>query len=344
MTRPRSKSIVDFQTYFETTPPPSNLGKNEEKVAEFIKFHEASGRKMVIVTSGGTTVPLENQTVRFLDNFSAGTRGATSTEYFLEHGYAVVFLHRQFSQQPYARHYSHTTNFFFDLLTLEGDERPTKELVRRGSIPLQAYEGMPTGKIMVAKPYASRMTKLLQLYRKSKVDGTLLMIDFVTITDYLFLLRSTARLMQPIGRKAMFLLAAAVSDFFIPFKNMAEHKIQSEGGSGKLDIHMDPVPKVLKPMVSSWVPSAFVASFKLETDRNLLIPKCKGALERYGHQVVIGNMLSTRKHEVVLVSRHDSEYREEWIHLEPEQVQTEIEIESILIPQLEKLHDEWIRA
>jgi phosphopantothenate-cysteine ligase len=33
------------------------------------------------VTSGGTTVPLERQMVRFLDNFSAGTRGAISAEY-----------------------------------------------------------------------------------------------------------------------------------------------------------------------------------------------------------------------------------------------------------------------
>ncbi|EPZ32566.1 DFP-domain-containing protein [Rozella allomycis CSF55] len=37
--------------------------------------------RIVIVTSGGTTVPLEKNMVRYLDNFSAGTRGAVSTEY-----------------------------------------------------------------------------------------------------------------------------------------------------------------------------------------------------------------------------------------------------------------------
>lgn len=31
--------------------------------------------------SGGTTVPLESKTVRFIDNFSVGSRGAASTEY-----------------------------------------------------------------------------------------------------------------------------------------------------------------------------------------------------------------------------------------------------------------------
>lgn len=44
--------------------------------------------------SGGTTIPMEHNTVRFVDNFSAGTRGSASTEYFLEAGYAVIFLYR----------------------------------------------------------------------------------------------------------------------------------------------------------------------------------------------------------------------------------------------------------
>ena len=33
---------------------------------------------------GGTVVPLERRCVRFIDNFSAGTRGALSAEEFLE--------------------------------------------------------------------------------------------------------------------------------------------------------------------------------------------------------------------------------------------------------------------
>ena len=41
-------------------------------------------RPMVCVTSGGTTVPLERRCVRFIDNFSGGTRGALSAERFLE--------------------------------------------------------------------------------------------------------------------------------------------------------------------------------------------------------------------------------------------------------------------
>lgn len=32
------------------------------------------------MTSGGTTVPLEQRCVRYIDNFSSGNRGAASTE------------------------------------------------------------------------------------------------------------------------------------------------------------------------------------------------------------------------------------------------------------------------
>lgn len=51
-------------------------------------------------------VPLEKNTVRFIDNFSKGTRGASSTEHFLEQGYAVIFLSRKFSRQPFMRNFS----------------------------------------------------------------------------------------------------------------------------------------------------------------------------------------------------------------------------------------------
>ena len=53
---------------------------------------------------GGTTIPLEVNTVRFVDNFSAGTRGSASAEQFLEAGYAVIFLYRDKSLEPFIRH------------------------------------------------------------------------------------------------------------------------------------------------------------------------------------------------------------------------------------------------
>lgn len=34
------------------------------------------GKNLVLLTSGGTSVPLEKKTVRMVENFSTGTRGS----------------------------------------------------------------------------------------------------------------------------------------------------------------------------------------------------------------------------------------------------------------------------
>lgn len=63
---------------------------------------------------------MEHNTVRFVDNFSAGTRGSASAEYFLDHGYAVIFMHRQKSLEPFTRHF--TGQQLFDMLDLGDNE------------------------------------------------------------------------------------------------------------------------------------------------------------------------------------------------------------------------------
>ena len=89
---------------------------------------------------------------------------------------------------------------------------------------------------------------------------------------------------------------------------------------------------------------------QLETDQQLLIPKSRAALERYGHQVVIGNELHRRKFEVVFVSRRadddvpdgegDSGFVESWVRLQ--EGQTEIEAE--IVQELVRRHGEWIES
>ncbi len=63
--------------------PASTTGL-EGVVEAFVARHVAQQRPVVCVTSGGTTVPLERRCVRFVDNFSGGTRGALSVEQFLQ--------------------------------------------------------------------------------------------------------------------------------------------------------------------------------------------------------------------------------------------------------------------
>lgn len=44
--------------YFNANPPPKDLDKHVALAREFIDYHSAAGRRLVLVTSGGTTVPL----------------------------------------------------------------------------------------------------------------------------------------------------------------------------------------------------------------------------------------------------------------------------------------------
>ncbi|CAG8830139.1 44854_t:CDS:2, partial [Gigaspora margarita] len=215
--------------------------------------------------------------------------------------------------QPYSRHYSHSKNCFLDFMELKSD-----------------------GSIGVNSKYAPKMKAVLEKYQEFKKNETLLFLDFVTVSDYLFLLRSVTRIMSALKEHAMYYLAAAVSDFFIPAQKMPQHKIQSDGG---LTLTMDQVPKFLKPMVTNWVPRGFIVSFKLETDPALLVDKSRHALTRYGHQIVIANLLAIRKREVILITR-DSEFQ---IKLTEDEIAENIEIESRIIPELTKRHDEWIR-
>ena len=47
-----------------------------DALAAFAQQAVKDNAKVALVTSGGTTAPLEKRTVRYVDNFSTGNRGA----------------------------------------------------------------------------------------------------------------------------------------------------------------------------------------------------------------------------------------------------------------------------
>lgn len=137
---------------------------------------------------------------------------------------------------------------------------------------------------------------------------------------------------------------------------------------------MDQVPKILKTMVDEWTRDGYIVSFKvvsfafdnfvqlpnlflpfqLETDPELLIPKARAALERYGHQIVIGNDLHRRKFEVVFVTPNtgghqtdgSAQFVETWVRIDPALtypgIQQIKEIEEDIVDELVKRHTTWI--
>ncbi|AEO54888.1 hypothetical protein MYCTH_2085895 [Thermothelomyces thermophilus ATCC 42464] len=362
-TPPENLAALAETHYFSANPPPKDLEKHAALAREFINYHSEAGRRLVLITSGGTTVPLEKQTVRFIDNFSAGTRGATSAEYFLEAGYAVIFFH--------------ATDCFLDFL-------------REG----------PNGSVVARDEDAAKMLHVLRKYRDARDRNMLLLLPFVSISDYLHELRSVARLMRPLGPRGLLYLAAAVSDFFVPPDRMSEHKIQSTDAadafkrsqsanfrpeaeeeetfdnfdsspsvprSKSLVIDLDPVPKFLKNLVEGWSPQGMIVSFKLETDPTILVYKARYSLDRYQHHLVIGNLLATRKWEVIQVFVSPGN-PDRWIRvptgrgagrnapaadtekaepIDPKSLpegEPEVEIESLIIPAVEELHTKYIKT
>ena len=73
-----------------------------EALAAFAQQAVEDDAKVALVTSGGTTAPLERRTVRYVDNFSTGNRGAAIAER-LTQGYRVVYLHRTTCAFPFTR-------------------------------------------------------------------------------------------------------------------------------------------------------------------------------------------------------------------------------------------------
>lgn len=291
---------------------PSHVEEVKERMTEFARYHTSEGRRVVMITSGGTKVPLESRTVRFLDNFSSGRRGASSAEYFIEAGYAVIFLHRHRSLYPYTRMFS-TVNML-DALQLKSEQR----------------------EVVVNQEVLPNIAKVLKRYQEVKESRLLLPIEFSALSEYLHLLKAAAQALSTIGSKAMFYLAAAVSDFYIPASEMPEHKIQSSNGPLQLSLNM--VPKILSPLVKDWAPQAFVTSFKLETDASILLDKAKKALDTYRHQAVVANVLDSRRGYVVVVTR-DSQVE---LILTDEDVKKDIEIEERIVSNLRSAHGKFI--
>ena len=71
------------------------------------------------------------------------------------------------------------------------------------------------------------MMSILESYKLVQSLQLLHSIPFVTVFEYLFLLRGVAKIMngshsdpQGVGRRGLYYLAAAVSDFFVPQQKM----------------------------------------------------------------------------------------------------------------------------
>lgn len=199
--------------------------------------------------------------------------------------------------------------------------------------------------VVVAAPSeASRVKALLTAYKDAK--SRLLLLEFVTLTEYLWTLRVACEELGKLSRvpRVMLYLAAAVSDFYVPSDQMVEHKLQSSSGPPTLSLRL--VPKMLAPVTSVWIPDAFTVSFKLETDERILIDKARVALDRYRHQLVVANLLQNRKQSVKIISKPVGDHGNVDVldvTLTDLEMANGAEIEEKLVNILADLHSEFIQ-
>jgi hypothetical protein len=183
-----------------------------ERARQFLQHHAAApaaagaaaapvtlARPVVVITSGGTTVPLERNCVRFIDNFSKGTRGALSAEQFLQAGYAVIFLSRHGSAQPFVSDFQ--------------EELGAQTLT-------DLFELGTDGGLRVHAAQQSQMAAAVARVQAVLQEGRYLHLPYTTLFEYLKYLHAIADALAPGGPAVLFYLAAAVSDFFMPWADM----------------------------------------------------------------------------------------------------------------------------
>ena len=260
----------------------SNNSFNADTLKKLLENYDGP---VICVTSGGTTVPLERNMVRFIDNFSQGERGAASVESFLALGYKVVYLYRVGSFAPFTRGFRKHVSKQIDLQLMANLENKKQGILL--NVPIDG----------------NRIKLEVDCYKHCTKSNLMASFPFESVTDYLDLLQRVAIELSPLKHRVCFYLAAAVSDFYIPTEEMTTHKIQSSTG---LQLDLKQVPKMLGKLTKEWAPDCFMVSFKLETDMDLVISKARAAIDKYGVHLVVANQLQTRRDVVYLVTADPS--------------------------------------
>lgn len=201
----------------------------------------------------------------------------------------MIYLNRPSAIAPFARHLQKAASAQVDLTLLDHLE------VSKSSQDVQFVFDDFFDKKKVADA--------LQQYKAVTASNALLSLPFTSVDEYFFLLKMIAENVESWNERVLFYLAAAVSDFFIPQRELSEHKIQSR--DGPLTLTLQQVPKLLGVLRHSWAPKAFYVSFKLETDFDILRQKAKQSIAKYGMHLVVANELKSRFREVLLITDSD---------------------------------------
>lgn len=304
---------------FVSEVPQQEVEALKRSIDQFVILHATNHRPIVLVSSGGTACDLEVNSVRCLDNFSTGLRGAVCVEEFLKRGYAVVHLWRAGSASPFARVLTqslgitpanHSINIdslgLLFATDIDQEEEYVKTVLQQDpflSEPAENFDASPPAPsardeihLHRSIQHSTRLRRALSERAIVLNEGRLLTIPFRTVEEYLCRLELASQSLNDCQSLVLFFLAAAVSDYYVPRAERSLHKIQSN--EQELTLRLQPVPKTIGLLRRCWAPYGFVVSFKLETDPTVLRQKAERAVGRYGCHLVVGNLLQSRHDKV----------------------------------------------
>uniref|UniRef100_A0A3Q7J7L9 DNA/pantothenate metabolism flavoprotein C-terminal domain-containing protein n=1 Tax=Solanum lycopersicum TaxID=4081 RepID=A0A3Q7J7L9_SOLLC len=291
--------------------------------------------RVVCITSGGTTVPLEKQCVRYIDNFSYGHRGAASTEYFLTADYSVVFLYRRGSCQPFCS-------------TLPDDP------------PLECFSVADDSSIEVDALHAEIVKRAITESRTAVAEGILLKLPFTTIFEYLQILHLIFVSLRDFGLSAIFFWQLQFLIFMFRGKvwlyiKSSRHLVlwiydspkyqrcfSCLGMNGRQWPSTYRLRLVNHPALFSKATKLILclrekSSLLLETDTYILLAKATMALKKYKMHMVIANELSTRKEKVIVVTEQEK------VTVRRDSTRARAEVESLLVELIVDRHSTYIK-
>ena len=132
----------------------------------------------------------------------------------------MLFLGRKNSLFPFSRFFAlrHPTSEFIDFLTVNAEHRVAG--MHDHLLLLSLNSTFPYTVVPEHAEIEQEVVALLQAYHKARDENRLLKVQYVSVHDYLFLLRFISTELNHTGAKGLIYAAAAVSDFYIPWGEM----------------------------------------------------------------------------------------------------------------------------
>ncbi|UKJ90350.1 phosphopantothenate--cysteine ligase (ATP) [Theileria orientalis] len=234
--------------------------------------------RVIVITSGGTSVNLDRYGIRYIDNFSSGRRGSEIAEFFLSRGYLVLFLSRKTAHLPFIRFTNDHDNPYRLL-----------ESLKVGNDSSITVEGGSEFKELIVK----------NIEGYSKYKSRLFLDYFTTLSEYQDKFTVIVHFCKRFMQNVAYCLVAAASDFKFSNDSLMMDKFSS---SNTVNLRLEPLLKMRKIIrqISDGYPT--VCCFKMSTNRTEMENAAKAMLLKpTSADMIVCNIFNERLTNVSIV-------------------------------------------